>query len=186
MGSLALCLGRKKHRAVGELCVCVWQHPEHPESPMGVPRLLLPICLGRKPVHSPELISRSLVGMGTVGLEISVGGAAATIASRATPGIAQRFLLPINWRHGPERMWEVFTKWPVPITDGWVCASQGLQFEQFVSAYCIFHSHSSPFFPAGGGSLFNSKACSFSGKRDFGARLPTQIAQCESQLYHLL
>lgn len=64
----------------------------------------VPCChpaLGRKLVCSPELIPMSLVGMGTIGLEISVGGAAATVASRATPIIAQRFLLPIYWRHGP-------------------------------------------------------------------------------------
>lgn len=73
-----------------------------------------------------------LVGMGALGLEISLGGAAAAVASRMIPIIAQGFLLPGDWRQGSERTREVFTKGPVSVTDSSVCAGPGLRFGRFV------------------------------------------------------
>lgn len=100
MASPALCLGRKKHWAAGELWVC-GSHEDTPEASMGVPALCCHPALGRKLVYAPELIPKTLVGVGTTGLEISPGGAAATVvASGKIPVIAQGFLLPIKWRHG--------------------------------------------------------------------------------------
>lgn len=108
---------------------------------MRVPSPLLHPALGRKLVYSPELMPMPLVGMGALGLEISLGGAAAAVASRMIPIIAQGFLLPGDWRHGSERTREVFTKWPVSVTDSAVCAGRGLRFGRFVpgrsSAPCV-------------------------------------------------
>lgn len=100
MASPPLCLGRKKHWAAGELWV-YGSHEDTPETSMGVPAPCCYSALGRKSVYVPELIPTTLVGMGTTGLEISVGGPVTiVIASRKIPVIAQGFLLPISWRHG--------------------------------------------------------------------------------------
>lgn len=103
-----------------------------PSLPCGSPALCCHPALGRKLPYSPELMPMSLVGMGALGLEISLGGAAATVASRIIPVIAQGFCCLSTRDTGPGRTWEVFTKWPVSITDSAVCAGRGLQFGQFV------------------------------------------------------
>lgn len=56
-------------------------------------------ALGRKLVSSPELTPMSPGRHVHVSLEISLGGAAAIVASRMTLVIAQGFLLTINQRH---------------------------------------------------------------------------------------
>lgn len=99
VGCPAACLGRKKHRAAGELWVC-GSHKSTQSLLWGSPAPCCHPALERKLVYFPELVPMSLVGLGTIGLEISLGGAAATVPSRMTPILAQGFFLPVDWRHG--------------------------------------------------------------------------------------
>ena len=70
-------------------CGCVAAGESTPESSMGVPSLLLPSCLWEEACLFPiSHSSAPLVGMVTTGLQISVGGAAATIPSRKIPGFS--------------------------------------------------------------------------------------------------
>lgn len=77
----------------------MWQSPEHLRVLHGVPSLRWLSALGRKLVSSPELTPVSPGWHVHISLEISLGGAAAIVASRMTPVIAQGFLLTINQRH---------------------------------------------------------------------------------------
>lgn len=74
--------------AAGDLWVC-GSRREHPRAFHGCPQPAVAILPVRRSVSVPQSSFQCpLVGMVTTGLQISVGGAAATITSRKIPGFS--------------------------------------------------------------------------------------------------